>query len=312
MYFPYLRGKQFELIALRELSGFMSSRRAKLSPVIEPVKDSSTLKSTLKELAEKNINFNFVINPRVGNFQNLYTELLEVLKENLSDYSNFQLSIIIDKKTQQGIQELLAFTNSIDINHKGYTLIHTSEIEKSYIDQLNSNLDIKYNLIYFSKTSRRYYREFNQETRVSLDDYFRKLDRNADYLQVPVSDFSEEYKYYNVDNFVGFSDFLTIGDIYSESGFLPRAVAIHLSYIENDKIKIRHFTSDSNQDSSDIGGKFAEALQKLVDWCNAKDITETKGIEMFKDLHNRGHFPGLGSIKKISTINHIELIANNI
>jgi hypothetical protein len=312
MYFPYLRGKQFELIALRELSALMSSRSEKISPIIEPVKDSSTLRSTLKELVEKNINFNFIINPRVGSFINSFDTLIEILEENLNGYTNFQLSIIVDKTTQQGIAELLEFTNQIAINHNGYTLIHNSEIGENSIEQLNTNLEVKYNLIYFSKTSRRYYREFNQDTRVSLDDYFRKLDRNADYLQVPVSDFSEEYKYYTDDNFVGFSDFLTIGDIYSESGFLPRAVAIHLSYIDQDKIKIRHFTSDSNQDSSDIGGKFAEALQKLVNWCNETNITETEGIRVFKELHNRGHFPGLGSIKKISTINHIELVINNI
>lgn len=312
MYFPYLRGKQFELIALRELSALMSSKSDKISPIIEPVKDSSTLRSTLKELVEKNINFNFIINPRVGGFINSFDTLIEILEENLNGYTNFQISIIVDKTTQQGIAELLEFTNQISINHNGYTLIHNSEIGENSIEQLNANLEVKYNLIYFSKTSRRYYREFNQDTRVSLDDYFRKLDRNADYLQVPVSDFSEEYKYYADDNFVGFSDFLTIGDIYSESGFLPRAVAIHLSYIDQEKIKIRHFTSDSNQDSSDIGGKFAEALQKLVNWCNETNIAETEGIRVFKELSDRGHFPGLGSIKKISTINHIELVINNI
>ncbi|MGY5352146.1 sce7725 family protein [Wenyingzhuangia sp. IMCC45533] len=312
MYFPYLRGKQFELIALREISALMSSKSEKISPIIEPVKDSSTLRSTLKELIEKNINFNFIINPRVGGFINSSDALIEILEENLNGYTNFQLSIIVDKITQQGIAELLEFTNQIAINHNGYTLIHNSEIGENSIEQLNANLEVKYNLIYFSKTSRRYYREFNQDTRVSLDDYFGKLDRNADYLQIPVSDFSEEYKYYSDDNFVGFSDFLTIGDIYSESGFLPRAVAIHLSYIDQDKIKIRHFTSDSNQDSSDIGGKFAEALQKLVNWCSETNITETEGIRVFKELHSRGHFPGLGSIKKISTINHIELVINNI
>lgn len=312
MYFPYLRGKQFELISLRELSDIMSAKRDKISPIIEPVKDSSTLRSTLKELIEKNINFNFIINPRVGDFKTDYEPLIEVLRENINGYENFQLSIIVDKTTEQGITELLEFTNHININHSGYTLIHNSEIAENSIEQLNAILEIKYNLIYFSKTSRRYYREFNQNTRVSLDDYFRKLDRNADYLQVPVSDFSEEYKFYTDDNFVGFSDFLTIGDNYSESGFLPRAVAIHVSYIDQDKIKIRHFTSDSNQDSSDIGGKFAEALQKLISWCNESNITETEGIRTFKELHNRGHFPGLGSIKKISTINHIELVINNI
>ena len=312
MYFPYLRGKQFELIALRELSTLMSSKSEKISPIIEPVKGSSTLKSTLRELVAKNINFNFILNPRVGSFVNSFDALLEILKENINGYTNFQLGIIVDKITEQGISELLSFTNDLDLTHNGFTLIHTSEIENNTLNQLNADLDVKYNLIYFSKTSRRYYREFIQESRVSLDDYFRKLDRNADYLTVPESDFSEEYKFYQEDGFVGFSDFLTIGDNYSESGFLPRAVAIHLSYIDEDKIKVRHFTSNSNQDSSDIGGKFAEALQKLVDWCDEENITETEGIKTFKELYTRGHFPGLGSVKKISTINHIELVINNI
>ena len=312
MYFPYLRGKQFELIALREISTLMSLKNEKISPIIEPVKDSSTLKSTLKELVEKNINFNFILNPRVGSLVNSFDTIFTILKDNTNGYTNFQLGIIVDKITEQSIAELLSFTNNLDLTHNGFTLIHTSEVENNTINQLNADLEIKYNLIYFSKTSRRYYREFKQESRVSLDDYFRKLDRNADYLAVPVSDFSEEYKFYQEDGFVGFSDFLTIGDNYSESGFLPRAVAIHLSYIDEDKIKVRHFTSNSNQDSSDIGGKFAEALQKLVDWCDEVDITETEGIKTFKELHTRGHFPGLVSVKKISTINHIELVINNI
>lgn len=90
MYFPYLRGKQFELIALRELSTLMSSKSEKISPIIEPVKGSSTLKSTLKELVAKNINFNFILNPRVGSFVNYFDALLEILKENINGYTNFQ------------------------------------------------------------------------------------------------------------------------------------------------------------------------------------------------------------------------------
>lgn len=47
MYFPYLRGRQFELIALRELveKDVLSS---KIIPVIEPVKLSSTLLKTIE------------------------------------------------------------------------------------------------------------------------------------------------------------------------------------------------------------------------------------------------------------------------
>ena len=54
------------------------------------------------------------------------------------------------------------------------------------------------------------------------------------------------------------------------------------------------------------------ATVKIQAYVDTENITETEGIRMFKDLYNRGHFPGLGSIKKISTINHIELVANNI
>ncbi|NIJ44187.1 hypothetical protein FHR24_000626 [Wenyingzhuangia heitensis] len=315
MYFPYLRGKQFELIALRELAPLMSINSNKISPIIEPVKDSSTLKSTLKKLIKSQVNFNYIINPRVGSLQNspdTPERILNILKEQLDGYSNFQLAVIVDKHTEHNLLVMLDFLNNLNLDYKGITFIHTSQIQESSLEYLNKQVNIKYNVIYFEKTSRRYYREFNNVTRVSLDDYFEKLDRNSDYLNTIDDDFSEEFKYYKTDGFIGFSDFLTIGDVYSESGFLPRAVVIHLTYRENDKIKIRHFTSESNQDSSDIGGKFAEALEKLVTWCEQTNITETQGIKIFKDLYKDGHFPGLGSIKKISTINHIELIIKNI
>lgn len=39
MYFPHLRGKQFELIALRELVGVLNSD--KVMPIIEPLKSNT-------------------------------------------------------------------------------------------------------------------------------------------------------------------------------------------------------------------------------------------------------------------------------
>lgn len=38
MYFPYLRGKQYELLALKDFSQ-MSPNNAKIVPIIEPVKN---------------------------------------------------------------------------------------------------------------------------------------------------------------------------------------------------------------------------------------------------------------------------------
>lgn len=52
MYFPYLRGRQFELIALRDLvdKGVLSD---KIIPIIEPVKLSSTLIKTIESYGKK-------------------------------------------------------------------------------------------------------------------------------------------------------------------------------------------------------------------------------------------------------------------
>ncbi|MEM9888700.1 MAG: sce7725 family protein [Bacteroidota bacterium] len=311
MYFPYLRGKQFELIALRESCTLFPDNLDKISPVIEPVKSSSTLTTTLGELANRNVNFNIIINPRVGDLKSQHDEIINIIKSSFSNnYTNYQLAVIIHPKTENKIKSLIEFLNGTDIEYNGITLIHKTEISNQNIKLLHHELNVTCNLIYFSKTSRRYYREFEPNTLVSLDDYFEELSRNADYLNHE-SDFSNEYRFYEQDGFVGFSDFLTIGDNYSESGFLPRAVAIHLSYITEDRIKVKHFVSDSNEDVSDIGGKFSEAINKLVIWCNQNN-QNTSAINIFRELQQKGHFPGLGTIKKLSILNHIELVINNI
>lgn len=52
MYFPYLRGRQFELIAIREL---LEADRIseKIIPIIEPVKPTSTLLKTIQQFVIK-------------------------------------------------------------------------------------------------------------------------------------------------------------------------------------------------------------------------------------------------------------------
>lgn len=311
MYFPYLRGKQYELIALRDNSSLLAKNRAKVSPIIEPVKDSTTLIKTLSELRDSNINFSVIINPKVGDLQGETKTILDKLSSELGEYKNFQLGLILTGN--ENIDALSILLKKYKSLSGGLALIHESidkDIKRTVSD-LDSIIPIKYNIIYFGKTNRRYYRNFNVKTVVELDDYFSSQIRNADFKPIEESDFSEEHLFYKDEGFVGFSDFLTIGDNYTDGGFLPYAIAIHLSYSTTDKIKIRHFVSDSNDDASDIAGKFAEALNKLIIWCR-KSGTRTEAINEFMALHKTGHFPGLGSIKKLSILNHLELVLSLI
>ncbi len=315
MYYPYLRGKQFELIALRELSNFMSVNRDKISPIIEPVKDSSTLKNAIKSFRENNINFTLIINPQVGDLTKNSNKIFEIIKSELSNYNNYQVGIIFEKSFDLNL--LIEEISNENIHPQGFTLIHNTVIELEMLNSIKNRCEVLFpiinNVINFDKTNsnRRYNRSFTSDTLISLADYFSSQVKNSDYLNLE-SVFTEEHLYYEQEGYKGFGDFLTIGDNYSESGFMPYAVAIHISYAEsNGKINIKHFVSDSNGDTSDIGGKFAEANDKLVQWCNANAIS-TSAIKQFKELKDSGHFPGLGVIKKLSIINHIELMINSI
>jgi hypothetical protein len=100
-----------------------------------------------------------------------------------------------------------------------------------------------------------------------------------------------------------------VGDDYSESGFAPYAVAIHITYFDEHKnLRIIHFVSDSNDDVRDPGGKFYKAVSKLYKWQKGKNIG-TFGIKEFIKHYEEGTYPGLGTVKKLSIMHHIELVS---
>ncbi|HUW66096.1 MAG TPA: sce7725 family protein [Spirochaetia bacterium] len=67
MYFPYLRGRQYELLALRELVD--AHRLGEHSiPIIEPVKLSSTFIKALDLFVQNKKKIAVIHNPQVGSF----------------------------------------------------------------------------------------------------------------------------------------------------------------------------------------------------------------------------------------------------
>ena len=67
MYFPILRGRQFELLALRECvrKDILSNQ---IIPIIEPVKASSTYVKTIDTFITPNKPIAVIINPQIGTF----------------------------------------------------------------------------------------------------------------------------------------------------------------------------------------------------------------------------------------------------
>lgn len=304
MYFPYLRAKQFELIALRELVeyGLIGTR---VLPIIEPVKFSSTLTKTIEQFSIEKKFIGVVRNPQVGNFLNeignvnndkSVEKLIELLKVQTvlsslitNENSDFQLM----KLLEQGI-----YKNDI-------ILIHNN---RDYLSQYADTFDdtaARYNLI----PDESVYRRTVRHNRILFNDKFAKKTRNTDYTEDEDEFFSDDHLYYQEDGYKGFSDYSIIGSDYNETGFAPYAVAIHIVYFDKkNNLRIRHFVSDSNKDTKDPAGKFGEAVVKLVEWNKTQNLN-TYGIRQLISHFDKGTYPGLGTVKKLSLMHHIELMS---
>lgn len=300
MYFPYLRGRQFELIALRELveKGVLSSR---ITPIIEPVKLSSTLVKTIEAYGENSKQLAIIINPKVGSFSSDAKEeknqkLTESLSASLKENNNILYMYLLrdGSKPEKFIAKYADNMGTICIDKDAIPVYET------YF----SGIDVKFNLIPDESGFRRKVRK----NRVMLADKFNKQERNNDYIEIDDEPFSEDHLYYREDGYVGFADYSVVGEEYNETGFAPYAVAIHIVYFDTDEsLRVKHFVSDSNDDISDPAGKFQEALAKLVEWNEEKKL-DTVAMKEFEDLYRREAYPGLGTVKKLSIMHHLELI----
>ncbi len=300
MYFPYLRGRQYELLTLRELvsKGQLSE---KIRPIIEPVKLSSTFLSTLKSFKEHEKEIFVICNSPIfsivehQNKKEEYLEFLELLSNKFivkAFLLEKNLLASLEKMKIQNYNEIMIICKNID------TLDEYKTIFKEHKPA--------YTLI---SGDSRYRRKLGQsENLVLLEDRFIDKVRNSDYSLEEDEFFSDDHLFYKQEGYVGFSDYSVLGEKFREGGFAPYAVAIHLLYFDEDKsLRIHHFVSDSNFDVKDPAGKFYEAVQKL---CSFHQIQLTSSLKIFQDYFTSGGYPGLGSVKKLSLAHHLELIDN--
>jgi hypothetical protein len=308
MYYPYLRGKQFELLALREFAENYSDN-CRILPIIEPVKSSfNSMKIAIKKLQEKNLKFALIINPKNGDLIGKYDTILTELASLLSNTETWIPAYIVNTNAdgiKKHIQEqnyqnvLLICEDSVDTNDLNFNdLINLAEVKTILMSQDNRSLKRKLDRL--GKAS------------VRFDDKFKPQKRNADYVGIPEERFTEEHNYYLSDGYCGFGDYTVLQSDFSEGGRLPYAVAIHLTYEKDEEeIWIRHFVSDTNDDSTNIQGKFGEAAEKAVNFFERLPYSNNSIDELSTYLRN-GQYPGLGMLKKISIKSHLELINNTL
>lgn len=304
MYYPYLRGKQFELLALREFTE-RYSENCHVFPIIEPVKASfNSMKIAIKKLQEKEVGFAIILNPQDGELIGKSETLLKELKELFSEEKKWMPAYIVNTNSK-GIKD--------NIQTKGYQhvmLICQDSIDtnsEDFKDLLEMQAVTK---VVFADNNRSFKRELGRLGKeiIRIDDNFKSQKRNSDYCDITEEKFSEEVFYYkSEDRFDGFSDFTVLSSTYIEGGMLPYALAIHLTYKKNEEIWIRHFVSDTNDDNTNIHKKFREASEKAVKFFESISYSNNAITEL-TSYYKNDQYPGLGVLKKLSIKNHLELM----
>lgn len=309
MYYPYFRGKQFELITIREMAPLMAA--SGFVPIIEPVREAlKGLERALNEICRAGGNAIVIVNPFHGDHAEDGVSISTLLENGFLDKSGITAGILLH--SDMDITDALACYEK----HKAHspTFIHAGFAEaKALAEKLGDRLaDTSH--VFFEKHCHKLYRKHFKGAvkRVLLRDGFERR-RNADHPEVEL--FSDLHVTYDEEDMDGFGDFLIVGDDYTEGGGPAYAVAIHLTFIDPDEdnvMNIYHFVSTTKDTPTDPAGKFAQALDKLVQQLNSgtSKLLESSAIKEFRDLHKKRHFPGLGYVKKLSMNHHIETLAD--
>lgn len=304
MYYPYLRGRQNELLALRNFAELLSDE-SHIFPIVEPVKENiNTLKRAVSTLADHGMCCGVILNPQVGESKGKMIDLDtdEFFAQRIGWKASFLLNAqntneiirIIAEKQYSDVLIIIPGNEAVDDNSVN-ELLSSDSVQSVVVDP--SRQDI-------IEAAHKYTKGV-----IVFEEKFRARPAGKDYLNIDEEEFTQRFAFYANQGFAGFGDFTVVANEYREGGVLPRVLVIHLTYQKSpQKIYIKHFCSTVNQnDNSNVQGKFDEAARKALGFFNSIGYSGP-GIAAIKENIDNGTFPGLGVLKKVSILHHIDLV----
>lgn len=279
MYYPYFRGKQYELLAIKELVQ-RNKIDNKVIPIIEPVnEDVKKLNDFKKILNQEAKKFVIIKNPQVGDYKGQVSTKLtqkspmigEIINSGSSNVNNIDIAFPITNLSQKRVAKLS----------------QTADIATS-------------NSQYVPKKDRL----------ILFEDKFHKQSKNEDYLRNPDEFFSSDNKKYKEINAKGFGDYSIVGSKFQRSGGQAKEVSIHIVYLdEEDDIRVRHFTSNLGNGTSNLDKKIQTVIRDFCKWYeNQSEDNHSIGANEIKKRLDKP--VNLAKLKQYSIMHHLEIIDN--
>ncbi|MEI5990917.1 hypothetical protein A5881_002422 [Enterococcus termitis] len=281
MYYPYFRGKQFDLFALTAL---VEQKRlsAQILPIIEPVKKSKALKKFIDLFQKEHHSFYLIQNPQAGDF--------------LTEDGLFYLQSLSLRKTmivEQPIETL---------NEKPQLLVIGNSTPALQSDWQSNQAKVlipkEFRLLQKIKGEK-----------ILSQDVFTRLPKSSFYHECADEFFSDTHLTFRKNGFVGFSDFSIDSRIYYEHNYPSKILSLHLVYFEHDRLRIHHFLS--SEEAITQKDKFFELMAEVETWRDKLfGETPTLGLELLFEAVSKDKFPGMGVMRKAAVMHHMELMSH--
>jgi len=296
IYFPYFRGRQFDLQALKAIAQ-QRLLPPNIIPIIEPVRDIKTLPQTVAAFVEHDQPLVVIANPTVSDYA--------LTQEKLHDWQPWR------DNPQLIVGHILTPTTTPDdlqpsTGHR--TLLVARHVDELVAAQAAGWLNLP---SYLLAPPEARVRQLLTRPSVSLFDHVWVPDHEQTYANLTDGFFSDDWALPNLFNYQGFSDYTIAGAHYSEHGYPARAVTLHLTYFQGDRLRIHRFVSDDYADYQHPKEKFFQAVAKLAVWLPQQPLaTQTPAAKQLAAFHDQHHFPGLGVVKRLSLEHHLQLMAS--
>lgn len=305
MYFPYLCGRQAELLALRDFSQHHPFDNTVL-PIIEPVKaDQGNLLRALAELSKGGFVPLVILNPSRLDFKhgvdsNWVNQLLT------SSQGNSSFIPAIYCNNQVDFNDVISFLRFFG-EKKVAVVYGSSRLSAAEILAIDQSPHVIWEVVMPNSLGPQERAAVSSTKAVDIANCFNVQARNADYNGMEF--FSNQHLTFRQYS-VGYGDYTALATTVSETGGPASAVAIHPTYKNSDtgEVWVEHFvSSNTQQGSSTTARKFLDAAGQLCAQVAARpnEFGNNAALTTYADQVASQHFPGLTENKRQQILHHL-------
>lgn len=305
MYFPYLFGRRFELLSLRDCAAELPLN-ATVVPVLEPVKSNpNDLKRCLRALGSNGTHAVVITNPRQGDFRDDGAGALRTaLAEDFEQHSSLLPGLLCNQRVR--MREVTGFLAHYP-NKDVAILYWGPQLTDNELRTLVAERHVRFHISLHDQMAAAQRALLPPGKAVEIRDRFNALPRNADYAGSEY--FTDSHLNFQA-NAVGYGDYSVIGSTFHEGGGPAHAVAIHAIFKQGPTghIWVEHFISDDVEpEVGSVEGKFHQAAAKLVRAATRRrgEFGQNGALSSYTSDVERNYFPGLGESKRRQIHHHI-------